>query len=244
MRTAPNMTTAHRRWRWLHTITATAATMTMMTLAACSDPSEGIITDTPSPTPTSSESQISELVFALDIPEDICPTAEVIPEEFAAPESIGYIDESGPDMSGTIPYHRCGYLLDNETAVLDGTQAIERVYVDFHIADESPRSVRSHQDYSAVNFDQIRAAHYFHDWDQALDKYEHDPSPAGYGLEESGFVTFQSFASIDNLYIYTYVSFVVTDENYDTEPDLDIDTAAYQTIEAIVAPVVADLERQ
>lgn len=55
---------------------------------------------------------------------------------------------------------------------------------------------------------------------------------------------FQSFASIDNLYVYAYISFVVVDEDHDMEPDLDTDEAAYQILESIVAPVVAELERR
>ncbi|HEU5127147.1 MAG TPA: hypothetical protein VFU12_04085 [Glycomyces sp.] len=231
-----------QRWSFRAITTTAVVTAVMVMSTACTEPEEGALSD--NPTLATSESTAPELMFVPQIPEDICPTEESIPDELAAPENIGYIDESGPGTTGTMPYHRCGYLLNGEVAALAGTQVTERIHVDFHITDGSPQSVRSRESYSPVDFGQVGAAQYFRDWDQMMDKSELDVSPTGQGMEESYYLEFQSFASIDNLYVYAYISFVVTDEDHDMEPDLDTDEAAYQILEAIVAPVVAELERQ
>ncbi len=226
----------------LRAVTAAVAASAMMALAACTSPGEGTITDSPALTP--SESTTPEPVYAFEVFGDICPSAEVIPDQIAAPDAIGYIAETQGREESFYYSHKCTYDLDDEMKSLDGTDALYRLGIDFHVTDGSPLELTAPGAFSSVDFEEADAAEYFRDWDQAVVSSEHDASPTGYELEESDYVLFQFSASIDNLYVYAGMSFVVTDEDHDMEPDLDTDEAAYQILEAIVAPVVAELERQ
>ncbi len=239
MAAVPNMSDPCGRGRWLRAVMAAVAAMA---LAACTGPAEGTITDNPTPTP--SESLTADLTFAPEIPDDICPTAEIIPDDFAAPEDIGYTAEFEPGTYGEFPYQECTYVLNEGIAALDGIQAVEKVALDFYVTDGSPLEPLSTGVFSPVDFEEIEAAEYFHDWDQVEDASEIDFDLRGKGLESSYLTTFQFYAMLDNLYVYAYISFVAPDEDLYTERELDTDEAAYQILEAIVAPVVAELERQ
>lgn len=240
MSNASYTTVPGRLRRWLRVIAATA--MVSTAISACSGPSEGTLTDNPALTP--SETPNSELAFALEIPEDICPDTEFIPDHLAAPEDIGYIAEFELGAHGSFPHQECTYSINGEIASLDGVQAIEKIALNLYITDGSPLEPLSAADFSPVDFEKTEAAEYFYDWDQAEEASEIDFNPIGKGLKESYLTKFQFYALLDNLYVYAYISFVSPDEDLYTEREIDTDEAAYQILESIVAPAIAGLDRQ
>ncbi|HEU5127146.1 MAG TPA: hypothetical protein VFU12_04080, partial [Glycomyces sp.] len=200
MATVPDMNGPCGRERRLRA--AVVAVAAVMSLTACTGPAEGTITD--SPTPTSVESPTADLAFVLEIPADICPGAEIIPDELAAPESIGYEDRSGPDESTDYLDHQCTYLLKEEVSSVDGTQVIKDLAVKFAVTDGSPLSPYLDNSFSPVDFEEVEAAVYFSDWDQANVKHTPIYDPLGKELEESFSFVFELYASVDNLYINTH----------------------------------------
>jgi hypothetical protein len=158
--------------------------------------------------------------------------------------SIGYELESGPGMNGTHPNQRCEYSFNGELADLDGSQAVQNAIVEFYVADDPPTDLFAQEDFPAVDFERIETAEYFRSWDRAGHRSESNlNAERGYGLEESECISFQFFASLDNLYVYSSLFFVVPYEGHDTDMALAADTAAYRMLEALVAPVVAELEQ-
>jgi hypothetical protein len=237
-------TTFPPRWqRQIRAVTAAAGILTMLVIAACTGPEQGAINETPTSNP--SESEASEPAFIVEIPEDVCPADDVIPEEFAAPEEIGYETEFGAYKNGIHPYHKCEYSFGGDLAILDGTQAVQNAIFEFYVIEDSSFNVFDQSEFSQVDDAKVGTAEYFTDWDHAGHYSKNNlNADRGYGLKESECISFQFLASLDNLYVYSTLFFVMPYEGYDPEFDLAVDTAAYQIIESIVAPVVAELERQ
>src|SRR5690606_17312460 len=108
---APNTTAVHCQRGRLRAIATAAAASTMMALAACTNPGEGTITGNPTPAP--SEPTTPEPVYAFEVFGDICPSAEVIPDQIAAPDAIGYIAETQAREESFYYSHKCTYDLND-----------------------------------------------------------------------------------------------------------------------------------
>lgn len=243
MATMPKTIPPHWRQRQIRVFMATVAASTALVLTACTGPEEGAIDESPTSAP--SESMTPEAAFALEIPEDVCPAVDAIPDELVAPEDIGYETEFGARMNGIYPYQKCEYSFNGDLVSLDGTQAVQNAIIEFYAIDDLSFNVFNQADFSQVDFERVETAEYFRDWDRAGHHSKNNlNATSGYGLEESEYISFQFLASIDNLYVYSSLSFVMPYEGYDPDFNLAVDTAAYQILEAIVAPVVAELERR
>lgn len=233
MATSPRTTTPNR-WR-LRTITATVTASAVMVLTACTGPAEGTITENPSPTP--------EQMFALEIQEDSCPDADLIPDEFAAPDEIGYTIDYAYQENRLQVRQTCLYQFDDDFVILDGTQAAISISVSFNIQDEPVTGIVSASDYEPVDFEEVKTAEYFKGWDHLLTSRNDMSGYADSVLEHSERELIDVFAAIGNLAIHSSMSLVMIDDDHDGIPDLDVIEAALQILEAFAAAVVPDLER-
>lgn len=240
--TATNAGNGLHRRRWNRLIISVATTSAIITLVACDNSGKSVITDESES--KASESDAPAPAYAFESFGDVCPSVEVIPDRISAPVEIGYATESKHGEESFYFSNKCTYDLAGEMKSLDGTDSLYRMVFDFSVTDGSPLELIAPGAFSAVDFAETGDADYFREWDQAMVSYEHDPTPTGYELEASDYVLFQFFASKENLYVYAEMSFVVVDADRDMEPDIDTEAVAYQIIEAIAAPVVAELDRQ
>lgn len=225
---------------------ATAAAVVAV-LAACTEPGDDEITHDPATNQSSNASPSASEGFASEFPDDICPGADVIPEDLAAPDDIGYTTEFGYRTNGEYPYQKCGYSFNDALDVLDGAQAVQNLEVQFYVNDDSSFDLLHAGSFSKVDFEENEAAEYFRDWDDP--RYDSDldlNSTWGHELEESRYISFQFFASVENLHVFASLTLVMPEGNASADIygyAVSVNEAAYRVIEAVVASVVDELER-
>lgn len=225
--------------------TTAGAAASMMLLAsllnACTDPEQGTL-ESPSETEASQQSPDDDRNFIMEIDSDACPPASALPDEYAAPEDIGYQEDfSTPNSHETLS---CSYRGGIEN--LDGLDhiALASGGTDVIITEDGSPLIPLFQGI-AVDFNRTSGAEYFQEWDQVVQEIDTDRS---YFMEESSAIVFTFFANLDNLYVTANFVFVVPDEltlnSGNQVAKAEVETAAYEILGALVPPVVDGLERE
>lgn len=224
---------------------ATSSTVSILTaclLAGCTSADPGPV-ESPAAT-EASQTPAEESNFAMEFNPESCSSSHEIPDEYAAPEEFGYIEEfTTPDFHESL---WCTYLSGTAVESLNGIEAIvlANSSLQFTITD-GESSLTPAFTGSDVNFEENPIASYFKEWSKVSQKIAVDHNVP---MEDSKEIRFELFANWDNLYLAVGMTFVVPDEialdDGDYVPEAEVASAAYEILDVLVPPVVDGLERE
>lgn len=213
-------------------------------LAGCTSQDQGTV-ESPSQTETEKgQTATEDSNFVMEFAPDSCALSGEIPDVYALPTEIGYIEDfSTPD------FHESLWCTYRSGAAVESLSAVETLVLvsgtlQFTITDGESSLIPGFTG-SAVDPDIDPNATYFREWSDVSQKIAADYSVAA---QDGTGIAFDLFARQDNLYLAGSMTFLVPEyialDAGTQVPEAEIAAAAYEILDVLVPPVVDGLERE